>query len=269
MGIDITKLTSDEFNEKIDRQAVEEKLNEIPEGLIHFSKNPIFNYCISKKVGLKDEPSPRVLANWANKGLVKTAKEDKGRIKRFDKLESVWLNILVELRGFGLPLDSLNRTRKILFDYVVSDFSLLKFHFLNSILRKPQTLVVYKNGDARITATETYLKIYKKHKPLPHLSLDLADFIKPEYNNPSFDENFNINNPFENQEKLKLLYFLKTGDYEYMKVKLSDGDIRYIENASMALKSIDVLTAFSNWSFDEVIISIDDEAETIITAKKR
>ena len=52
---------------------------------IEFSSNKIINYCLTKKVGLKDEPSPRVLVNWVDKRLVQINPEDKGKIKRFDK----------------------------------------------------------------------------------------------------------------------------------------------------------------------------------------
>ncbi len=265
--MDINKLSSEEFNNKLDKQSVEEQLLNIPEILIQFSGNKIINYCLSKKVGLKDEPSPRVLGNWADKGLVKINPEDKGKIKRFDKLESTWLNILVELRGFGLSIESLQRTRRILFNYVVKDFSLFKFHFLNTILREPQTLVVYKDGDARILPTDIYLTLNSKKRFFSHVRLNLDDFIKPEYPNLQLESNYGITEELESIEKLKLLYFLKTGGYQYMKVKLSDSDIRYIENIEMLLKSEDALKAFSEWNFEEIIISIDDEVETIITSK--
>ena len=146
MGIDIQKLSSKEHLDKLDQNSVLEILEDIPESLIQFSANPILNYCLEKKFGLKDKPSPRVLNNWVKNGLVKVDENDKGKVKRFDRLESIWLNIVVELRDFGLPLDSIARTRKILFDYQLKGFSLFKFQVLNCILRKPQTLVVYKNG---------------------------------------------------------------------------------------------------------------------------
>ncbi len=266
MGLDKEKL-SGELSDRIIQHSVEEKLSELPE-LIRFSRNKTINYCLSKKVGLKDEPNPRVLVNWVDKNLVEIAPQDKGKIKRFDKFESTWINILVELRGFGLPLDVLQKTRKLLFDYKFDDLSLFKFKFINTILRKPQTLVVFRDGDTRILATETYLEMYKKNGLLPHLSLNLADFIKQEYPNNSLDQNFDISDPIESPEKMKLLYFLRTGDYQFMKVRLSESDVRYIKNIDMLLKSDDVLKAFSEWNFEEITISIDDEADTVITSKK-
>jgi len=267
MGLDINKLSSKEFNDKLREQSVTEELLNIPETLIQFSANNIINYCLSKKVGLKEEPSPRVLVNWVDKLLVKIDPKDKGKIKRFDKLESTWLNILVELRGFGLSIDSLQRTRRILFDYVLKDFSLFKFHFLNTILNEPQTLVIYKDGDARILPTEIYLKLNSKKRFFSHVRLNLDEFIEPEYPNLLLEQDFGITDKLENTEKLKLLYFLRTGDYQFMKVKLTQGDVGYIENAEMLLKSNNVLNSLSKWNFEEITISIDDNVDTIITSK--
>tara|TARA_X000000950_G_C13889314_1_gene650184 strand:+ start:1164 stop:1967 length:804 start_codon:yes stop_codon:yes gene_type:complete len=266
MGIN-KKLFSKELTDKLAKQSTEDILREIPDSLIQFSRNKVINYCLSKKVGLKAEPSPRVLVNWVEKGLVKIDKKDKGKIKRFDKLESTWLNILVELRGFGLSLESLERMRNILFNYIFNDFSLFKFQFLNTIVRKPQTLIIYKDGDTSIIPTEVYLSQYKKRRFLTHISLNLDEYIKPEYTNFSLEQDFNIKEPLENIEKMKLLYFLRTGDYLFMKVKLEDGDIRYFEDSKMLLKNDDVLNSFSKWNFKEILISIDDEVDTVITSK--
>ncbi|MGB1283347.1 MAG: hypothetical protein ACPG44_02675 [Polaribacter sp.] len=267
MGLDLEKLSSKEFIEKFDKPSVEEKLIEIPDGLIQFSRNKVLDYCLSKKVGLKDEPSPRVLVNWVDKNLVEISPEDKGKIKRFNKLESTWLNILVELRGFGLPLESLQRTRKMLFDYILNDFSLFKFQFLNTILYEPQTIVVHKDGYVRIMATDIYIKLHKKNMLMPHINLNIGDFIKLEYKNQSLEHDFEINDIYRSEEKMKLLYFLRTGDYQFMKVELSDGDVRYFENINMLLKSDDVLKSFSEWNFKEIIVSIDDKVETKIKPK--
>ena len=205
MGIDIQKLSSKEHLDKLDQNSVLEILEDIPESLIQFSANPILNYCLEKKFGLKDKPSPRVLNNWVKNGLVKVDENDKGKVKRFDRLESIWLNIVVELRDFGLPLDSIARTRKILFDYQLKGFSLFKFQVLNCILRKPQTLVVYKNGDARILATEIYSKLLNKHQLSAHININLDEFIIPEFPRNLMSKDFKISNAFSSNEKLKML----------------------------------------------------------------
>jgi len=266
--MNIDKLTSKEFKEKLDKQIIDEKLSEIPVGLIHLLNNSVINYCLNQKVGAKKRPTARVLNNWIKElGIVKVDANDKGKIKRFDILESIWINILVELRDFGMSIDSIKRTRKILFDYKVRNFTVFKYHVINSIINESQTLVIFKDGGARILSTENYIYLLNKGVFLAHLSFKLVDFIKPEYPNHSFFEKFNITSSFEDIQKMKLLFFLRTGKYQYIKIKLSEQDIRYIENSKMFLNNVDAINAVSEWNFVEILISIDDDTQTIITPK--
>lgn len=268
IGMDIDKLTSKEFQEKLNKQIAHQILGELPEELIHFSRNPILNYCLNKKTGIKDKPTPRVLNNWMQNEIVKVDPNDKGRVKRFDKLESIWLNIVVELREFGVPIDVIKKTRNNLFKNEFNNFSLFKFYVFSSILREPQTLLIFKDGTVKVMSSNIYNQLLTNNKLQSHLTFNLTNFITPDYPNYSTTLNFELQAPLESVEKMKLLFFLKTGEFQYMKVKLSDGDVRYIENVEMLHKSDTVLKSFSNWSFIDIVVSIDDEAETIITSKK-
>jgi len=256
------KLTSKGFLEGLDKQVAEEKLSELPEGLIQLLNNETINHCLSRKVGTKGNPTARVLNNWIKIGLIQINEADKGKIKRFGVLESIWLNILVEMRGFGVPIDSIKRTRKLLFNYQINNFSLFKFYILNNILIEPQTLVVFKDGGARILSTNIYLKNLKKGWLLPHLSFKLSDFIKTEYKNHSLDKSLNLSNIYDNTQKMVLLFFLRTGDFKNMKIEISDGDIRYFDSINAVLKNKDILQAIEEWKFLKIIISIDSDTET-------
>jgi len=266
--MNIEKLTSKDFFEKLDKQIVDEEISEILEisdELIKLSNNKTINYCLGKKKGAKEKPTARVLNNWINSGIVQIDNKDRGKIKRFNVLESIWLNILVELRDFGISIESIKRTRKTLFDYKVENFSLFKFHIINSIIREEQTLVVFKNGEAQIMSTDTYLLFLYKNKFESHLSFRLIDFIIPEFSNHALNKNILISNPFENIQKMKLLFLLKTGCFQHLKIRLSGQDVRYIENSEMITKNIDVASAISNWNFETIVVSIDNDVETIIT----
>ncbi|AGC75978.1 hypothetical protein LX97_00656 [Nonlabens dokdonensis] len=268
MGIDVNKLRSKEVLTKFDQNATIEKLEQIPEKLIQFSASSTIKYCLNKKFRAKSEPSARVLNNWIEKGLVQVSPDDKGKIKRFDKIESIWINIIIELRSFGVSIPSLLRTRKILFDYLLGEFSLIKFQFLNAILLESQVLIVYKDGGARILSSKNYQAIALKSQLLPHIRLDLDLFIKPEYPNNTLDKISLLSLPFDSIEKIKLLFFLRTGDYQFLKVKITENDIRYIEHYDMLLQSDDVIQSIENWSFSEILVSIDEENSTIINGKK-
>ena len=73
-----------------------------------------------------------------------------------------------------------------------------------------------------------------------------------------------IYNPFEDRNKMLLLYFLKTGDYKYIKVYLKDDDIRLFENSHGLLRNEEVSQVISNWNFQKIDIIIDEETQTSI-----
>ena len=61
-----------------------------------------------------------------------------------------------------------------------------------------------------------------------------------------------------------MLYFLKTGDYQQIKIYVSDDDIRIIENSQNLLKNKELIQVISNWKFTKAEIKIDNEVLTII-----
>ena len=81
-------------------------------------------------------------------------------------------------------------------------------------------------------------------------------------------KDFKISNAFSSNEKLKMLYFLKTGDFQEMKVRLSQEDIRYVDKPILFEKSKDLQEILTKWSFEEILVTIDDESETVILSKK-
>jgi len=85
------------------------------------------------------------LNNWINSGIVSVDEEDKGKIKRFDRIESIWLSIVVEARKFGIPLDTIKQARKDL-TTSVENFSLLKFSIIDTLMRTPKILMILEEG---------------------------------------------------------------------------------------------------------------------------
>src|SRR5690606_2298917 len=199
--------------------------------------------------GRKNEISARVLNNWIAQEVINVSPDDKGKIKRFDKIESIWLNIVSEARKFGVSLDFLKQSRKELFESPFKNFSLIKFHVLDSILRTPKVLLILENGYTKILSYDVYYK-WISNKRLPtHISFDLLEFIKPEFENENFSKDFGIEDPYENIEKLTLLFYLKTGEFKCVKLFIDEFDVRYIENSNYLLENKDLLSKISNWEF--------------------
>lgn len=259
MGLNYEKLKG--YNDKFYTESLKQIYNELPEPLIQFTNSEIINHCLHQvKVGTKSEQSARVLNSWINSGVIVIHDEDKGKIRRFDRLESIWLNIVVEARKFGLPLESLKKTRKDLTQTPIENFSLLKFSIIDTIIREPQVLMIFEDGQANIIPIDVYAKqVSIKRGSFPtHVLFKLQDFISIEYPKNALLTNFNIPNPYENNEKMTLLYFLKTGDYKSIQLHVKAGDIRLIENTNVLVENEELMKFITSWNFEKAEIILHD-----------
>lgn len=253
------------LQDRINQNSLREIYEELPDSFINFTNSDVTNYCLHQiKVGTKSEQSARVLNSWINNEIIFVNDEDKGKIKRFDRLESIWLSIVVEARKFGIPLESLKQTRKDLTLSPVEGFSLLKFSVLDTILRKQKILLIFENGFSNVMSLEAYTKCISKGMFPTHVNFKLQDFIALEYPNNALDLDFKIKNIYDNDEKMALLYFLKTGDYKSIKLYVSDKDVRLIENSKFLIQNKELMTAISSWSFKKAEIFVTDEIKITI-----
>jgi hypothetical protein len=257
---------SKEQIERINELALREIYEDLPDSFINFTNSDVVNFCLHQiKTGLKSEQSARVLNSWINNDIIAVNSEDKGKVKRFDRLESIWLSIVVEGRKFGIPLDSLKRARKELLQSPIPNFSLLKFSVLDTILRKPQALMIFESGYTNIKSLESYSKIVAHASYAPHLNFLLQDYITLEYPNSMLNVDFQIPDVYDDAEKMTMLYFLKTGDFKSIKLYLNDNDIRLIENCTILLQNELLMKSISSWSFHKAEIFVEDDVKVTIT----
>lgn len=255
-----------EYNDKLNQESLKEIYNELPESFIQFTNSEIINHCLHQvKVGTKNEQSARVLNSWISSDVIFVKDEDKGKIRRFDRLESIWLNIVVEARKFGLPLESLKQTRKDLTQSSIKNFSLLKFSIIDTIIRNPQVLMILEDGYTKIISLDSYGKRVSRGIYPTHVLFNLRDFISIEYPKNALSVDFNVPNPYDSNEKMTLLYFLKTGDYESIQLHVKTGDVRLIEDSNTLAKNKELMKYISSWSFVKAEIILPDGIKTTIT----
>ncbi|HLO73877.1 MAG TPA: hypothetical protein VK164_08080 [Flavobacterium sp.] len=255
-----------EYNDKLNQESLKEIYNELPESFIQFTNSEIINHCLHQvKVGTKNEQSARVLNSWINSDVIFVKDEDKGKIRRFDRLESIWLNIVVEARKFGLPLESLKQTRKDLTQSPIKNFSLLKFSIINTIIREPQVLMILEDGYAKVISHDTHWKRASRALYPTHILFNLTEFISLEYPQNALSVDFKISNPYESNEKMTFLYFLKTGDFKSIQLHVKTGDVRLIEDPRTLVENKEIMKYISSWGFVKAEIILNDGTKTTIT----
>ncbi len=261
--MDINKLK--EYSSSIKKQAFIEELEDMPISFFEFANNEISNHSLNyTKIGITADVSPRALNRWIEQGVVTINKYDKGKTRRFNRLESIWIKIAVELRNFGVSLNDLKYIREQLFDYTVEGFNMFKFKVLKNVLTTSDYLVINENHQVGFYPYEYYAKQVSKGYLLSHINIRFIDYIKEEFPNNNLNTDFDIKDFEEDANKVPLLYYLKTNDFEEIRITLSDGDTRLLNNSSQLKDNTELLKQIQNWSFKTIKIIIDTETEFII-----
>ncbi|WP_010181554.1 hypothetical protein [Aquimarina agarilytica] len=262
--LDIKKLKS--INPKLQKQVIIDEISNTYIAFLEFAGNDVSSYSLNNtKTGITANISSRTLTRWLQQEVVIIDGIDKGKNKRFNRLENIWIKIAIELRKFGVPLEGLKYIRTQLFDYTVGEFSMFKFQVLHNILlEKPKYLIISDEHEVGFYTYKNYASNVEKGFLFSHINIRFIDFIKEEFPNNNIHIDFGITNIIYDVEKVSLLFYLKTNDFQEMHITLSDEDTRLLYNSSELMKNDNLLSAIQKWEFDSIKIQINDETEFII-----
>lgn len=262
--LDFEKLN--ELSPVLQKKAIEYVLTDVDEQYLNFVNSNIIDYCLQKcKSKTKAIATPKLLNDWIKKGIIKISENDTGKIKRFSKLENIWINMVLDLRKFGISLDKITRIREQL-DFEVQNYSYFKHNVLNAITGAKNYMLIFEDGDISFMNIDKYHKFTKKAQIPTHINLCFGNYVAKEFENNSFDEDFEfLKTTYQSSEKLKLLFFLKTNLFEEIRLELGDGDIRLISKSENIKENSDLKKAIEEWEFKKLNIVINDEVEAEIT----
>ena len=223
MALNIQKLK--EFQIELEKREREEIANEV----IQFLKSDFFEKnLILKKSRKTEKPSPRVLNNWENEGLIDSIDTTEGKFRTFNKFQAIWIEIVSELRKFGFALEKIKLIREKLFEVGKTKFSPFEFGLIQSILGEAMLLIIDSNGKVNLVSLNTYRKEFDKLSP--HLTFNLLKLAQSEFPNNKFDSLQNAENLKNiSENEMKLLYMIRTGEYESIKIRMSEGEVLLLE----------------------------------------
>jgi len=128
-------------------------------------KQPLFKNNLErqreKSLSIKgSDVSYRVLNHWCNKGLIEDNREEgKEDIswRRFSVFERLWIEVVIELRGYGLSLNIIKKIKKKMSKLVVENrYNITNFEYAVyrcKLISKSQThLIVFKDGFSEIAS---------------------------------------------------------------------------------------------------------------------
>lgn len=231
-GLDLKKLR--ELQSDLREKARIEMTENITDNLINFVLDEAIIDSFRNEKGRKiTQQSKRVIGHWVKEGVIIGEQNNEGGWYYFDRIESIWIDIVTQLREFGLSLGKIKKIREQLFTEVQKGFRLIDFVLMHSVLRSPYIMLVKMDGTIDTTTSELYSEIIQKEVLPPHIAFNffhLAKEIFPNNHFELFQENINFDKLSPNETKL--LFYLRTGDYKEMKIKMEDGAMYLLEATS-------------------------------------
>jgi hypothetical protein len=205
----------------------------------------------NKKNTVKDSGATyRQINHWAKTGLI----EDKSRKsaegwRRLSFLDLVWIQVIVELRRYGVPLELLKIARSAIFEVpdkpgvVRPEF---EYAIANCLVKNPRAFLVvfFSDGSAEVTdeATLELSRTSTAFNPTSYLVVDLnhcCRSLSPKTPLPGFRVK-----PTLSDEELSVIESVRSGKYDVVEVHRRDGEIDIIKCRSKkqaAAKKLDVL----------------------------
>lgn len=267
MALNIEKIKEDtkRFNEELQKEFYEN----LPRARMSLIKDKALNHILCGTKYSKSEDIPaRILNNWLKEGVIMIEEVDTGKVKRFTKLQCVWLNIVEEARKFGMSLEDLKVAYNEIMYSKIPYFNYLKMGVINAILSEQQILSLEIGGICTIRSLSTQKRFDELSRfKSPCLSLSLEFLMAKEFPKLNLDLKIDIEGLDEDKEKMLLLFLLKTGSYLNMKIYLDKTDVRYIEEAEAIIGNLELYEIVSKWKFDRIEILLEDGQEAVITNK--
>lgn len=256
MGLNIKKLK--ELQKDLEKKARQEMLENISDELINFvlDEDISQDYRVEKKRPVTQQ-SKRVIGHWVKEGVIEGNQNTDGGWYYFSKTESIWIDIVTQLREFGLSLTKIKLVREKLFEEEVSNFRLIDFALMQTVLKETYVMIVYPDGSINLTTLQLYSESVKTGALASHIVFSFSNLIYNIFPDAELDFLRNNDNTLNlTPDEMKLLYYLRTKEYEEIRVKAKEGEIYLIEaekEYSISNKIIDIIR---NASYQDVMIKV-------------
>ncbi len=231
-----------------------------------------FRLAINEKKNTVSESGAtyRLINHWADTGLIDDSHRDsKKGWRRLSFLDLVWIQVLIELRKYGVPLDLLRIARRAIFEVperpaiVRPDF---EYAVANCLSENPNRFLVvfFSDGFAEVTDEATLeLSIESTlFTPDSYLAVDLNHCCKnvsPKTPLPQFRVKLALSD-----EETSVIESVRSGQYDVVEVHSADGKVDRIKCRSRTNKTANQLDDLAKrMKYGEFTVKVQDGKATL------
>ena len=212
--------------------------------------------------------SYRKINHWYEQGLLDDNRQG-NEWRRVTIMEFLWLNIIAELREWGLPIDTIKLVKQSL--SVNSEATGLKMPlleycvFLCAIEKIPVTLLVFQDGSCAPITYHNYK--YNLSVGLEnHLNININRIVQTVFPNsdltPVYPNEIKLS-----QEQYALLEFANSGQFESIHVTYKNGKMDLIEGMEKIETSKKITEIIREHKYQKIEFNISDGK--VVYAKRK
>ena len=231
----MVKIKENRILERIQKGELEKKSNLLKaEDLDDYPKLSAFLNVKELSVSFTGQ-TYRIINHWENAGLLDDNRESENGWRKYSPSEIIWIKIIYQLREFGFSIDKIKEVKK----YVIGtqkQGDLPRLHdLLIGLLFNDYniSLIVYPDGISDLVTLEKYEEEFSGSKFKNHIRINLFEIVCDLFSNIEFEDKINPSQDELNDEEIKLLFQLRTGNFESITINLEGKKIKQIHKTEI------------------------------------
>lgn len=230
-----------------------------------------------KALNIRDKPlnisdmSYRIINHWEKNGLISVNRGDDGTgWRKYSYMDAIWINLIVELRKFGVSIENIKKINKQLTAsnkaYKPSVYPILEFYSSFFMMHKEETYVLVPDNFVITIASGPDIENAKSLFGLcNHISIGLHDIVKTVIQRPDLALIRQGTKLKLNSEEMSLIQDIRTGAYNAITVKMKDGKIYRLEK-NIELTETNIHKILEEKNYDT--LTIERENGVIVDIKQ-
>jgi DNA-binding transcriptional MerR regulator len=212
----------------------------------------------TKRYTIQDtDTTYRMINHWSSLGLLPEDRESESHWHKFSTMDLVWINVMVELREFGMGLDKLQKTKQTLFfpdKKSLHPMGIFDVYVLHTLQRHPVYVVVLEDGTGLLATEDEYMRSKRLNTlNVSHVVINLNNIMQRMITDkdlwPIYKKQMALT-----PEELNLLSYIRDGDYKEVKVKFKDGKVDLFEGTQSLERQEKLADILQQDDFQEVTL---------------
>lgn len=227
----------------------------------------------SRILTLKQEDATyRTLSHWDTMELLECEREGGKGWRRFNLIERLWVQVIIELRKIGLSLEKIKLSKPFFFEKISDDcwITYAEYYCLSAFaIARPVQFIVLQDGQAEFL-DYAELREAEKWTSLTHfISLSVNNLLSAVLKKP-----LKVNHPLEREVSLdqyKICDLLDAEDFDFLRIVKDKGEMvgfEYQKSFSGKIPEYELTENFKNYEIKKNIVNGHVTSRTRIVREK-